>query len=61
MSFKIFTSDGNQFCQQHPGADGKNDGPEGQCLIEIGEINQEAGVGNIVLLDVTPLTLVFLL
>ena len=43
MSFKIFTSDGNQFCQQHPGADGKNDGPEGQCLIEIGEINQEAG------------------
>ena len=21
----------------------KNDGPEGQCLIEIGEINQEAG------------------
>lgn len=31
------------FDQQHPDADGKNDGPEGQCLIEIGEINQEAG------------------
>ena len=24
MSFKIFTSDGNQFCQQHPGAVPKN-------------------------------------